>query len=215
MEDIINTIEQVILSDLLIFGVLLVILGLTTLWSLFRLREFAGYVLGWFIGIFAIFVFRAIGGDLGPNVEAAATPATVLTPGDIIFPSLLGLALGFGVMLLLSVLGDTRAMRASTIAIITASSVLMLYFVAVSPAFTRKVVGIFALAFSIGALLHVVLLPGPTRRVIQRRRTTTVDSARARTAGRPVVVTTATPAAASQRRVREVEQQTEVESVRE
>jgi|FLYN01.1.fsa_nt_gi hypothetical protein len=213
MDQVINFIEQVILSDLLIFIVLLVILGLTTLWSLFRLREFAGYVLGWFIGIFAILVFRAIGGDLGPDVATAADPNTALTASDILLPSLLGLALGFGVMFLLSAVGDMRAMRASTIAIITASSVLMLYFMAVSPAFTRKVVGIFALAFSIGALLHVVLLPGPTRRVIRQRRVTTVDSARARATDRPVV--TAAPTEARERRVREVEQQTEVEQVQE
>jgi hypothetical protein len=212
VDQIISTIEQIILSDLLIFIVLLAILGLTTLWSLFRLREFAGYVLGWFIGIFAIFVFRAIGGDLGPDVAAATDPGTALTARDILIPSLLGLALGFGVMLLLSAMGDTRAMRASTIAIITATSVLMLYFVAVSPAFTRKIVGIGALSFSIGALLHVVLRGEPTRRVIRQRRVTSVDKARA--AERPVV-TTAVPAAARETRVREVEQQTAVEEVRE
>lgn len=170
-------------------------------------------MLGWFVGFFAILVFRAIGGDLGPDVAAAAEPATELTPSDIVLPSLLGLGLGFGVMFLLNMLGDTRAMRASTIAIITASSVLMLYFMAVSPAFTRRVVGILALAFSIGALLHVVLVAGPTRRIVQRRRTTTVDSARARAANRPVA-TAAPPAEARERRVRRVEQQTEVQQAR-
>ncbi len=213
MEAIINTIEQIILSDLLIFIVLLSILGLTTLWSLFRLREFAGYVLGWFIGFFAILVFRAIGGDLGPDVAAAAEPTSALTANDIILPSLLGVVLGFGVMFLLSILGDVRAMRASTIAIITATSVLMLYFMAVSPAFIRRGVGIFALAFSIGALLHVVLIAGPARRVLRRSRVTTVDSARARAANRPAAAASP-PAEAGERRVRQVEQQTEVEQVR-
>ncbi len=213
MDQIISTIEQIILSDLLIFIVLLSILGLTTLWSLFRLREFAGYVLGWFVGIFAILVFRAAGGDLGPDVAAATDPNTALTARDILLPSLLGLALGFGVMFLLSVTGDTRAMRASTIAIITASSVLMLYFMAVSPAFTRKLVGIGALSFSIGALLHVVLRGEPTRRIVRQRRVTSVDAARA--ANRPVVRRTIAPVEARERRVKEVEQQTAVEEVRE
>lgn len=166
LNSVVDMIEDIILSDFLILAVLAAMLLVVTSWA-FRMREYPGYVLGWLIGIFFIIIYRALTGDdtnLLEAQEAAEETGTALSFFGVVFPTMLGLALGFGVMYFSKTLGTTRARRGVTIAVLTATMVVAIFFLTTTPETTQRMIGIFALAFAIGALTDLVIGAGSMAR---------------------------------------------------
>lgn len=162
--------QQVFLSDFMIFVFMGLILLLITGW-MFSLREFAGYVLGWLIGIFLIIVLSTV---VTPP-DFVAEPMIAINLVSLMIPSALGLMVGFGVMTLAHVGGssESRVARALTIAILVCLDLVIWYFMLLSDIQTRVLLAIFVLTFAIGALFHFILLRsgiyGSSRHVIEQR----------------------------------------------
>ena len=53
-------IQSLLLSEVLIFIVLFAVFGLLTRWAIWRLHEYAGYALGWLLGLFFVFVYSSL-----------------------------------------------------------------------------------------------------------------------------------------------------------
>jgi hypothetical protein len=165
-------IESILLSQVLIFMVMSVMLLVVTVWA-FRQREYAGYLLGWLVGIFFVIVYQTVtGGDASPAEvealeEAVEQPELRLSLLAVMVPSIIGLVAGFSLLLLLRTFSSTQAKRAVTIAVLTATVLIMMYFLAITSEATARIFGIFALAFAIGTLINIVL-GGPTLRGPQR-----------------------------------------------
>ena len=156
-------IEDIFLSRALILVVFGVMLAVVTRWA-WRTREFAGYGLGWLIGLFFIIVINAVSGDSATEViEADAQGAGNLSFFEAVFPSVFGLIIGFGLMYITRAFVSTHRRRAPTIAIFTATLILTMYFLITADDDASQVIGIFALAFTIGALSYVVFAGGGRR----------------------------------------------------
>lgn len=153
-------IEDIILSDFLILIVVVAMLVVVTSWA-FRTGEYPGYVLGWLVGIFFIVTYRALFGDTSAAEETVETVETRLSFFTVTCPSFIGLLLGFGVLFFIRNFGASHARRALTVAIMTALLIIVLFFISTAGQTTRQVMGLFALAFSIGALSNLVVLIGP------------------------------------------------------
>lgn len=157
-----DLIEDIILSDFLIFIVVIAMLVVVTSWA-FRTREYPGYVLGWLVGIFLIIMYRALFGDGSGAEETVETVERRLSFFTVICPSFIGLLLGFGLLYFIRNYGASHARRALTVAIMTALLIVVLFFLSISSQATRQVMGLFALAFSIGVLSNLVVLIAPYR----------------------------------------------------
>jgi hypothetical protein len=164
-----SLIEGIFLSDFMIFIIICALLMMVTSWA-FRLNEFAGYLLGWLVGIFCIVVYSAVvgGNSVNPTVEEVAEVSTLqLSFFAVAFASMFGLIFGFSASFFARISGGTtiKQARSITIALLTALLVISLYVFATSDEYTRKVMGIFELAFAIGVLTNYVLGGGsPVRR---------------------------------------------------
>ncbi|MBZ0293618.1 MAG: hypothetical protein K8L99_13710 [Anaerolineae bacterium] len=164
-------IQQVFLSDFMIFVLMGLILLLLTGWMV-SLREFAGYALGWLVGIFLIIMLSTLMAPDPLPVDAVAPTVTIdfLT---LMVPSALGLAVGFGVLFLSQLGGysNSRAIRALTIAALVSFTLVMWYLLLRSTLQTRVLVAIFVLTFAIGGLFQFILSRSGiygTRRVVER-----------------------------------------------
>ena len=153
-------IESIFLSDVLIFLIVLAMLGVVTSWAL-RQREYPGYVLGWLVAIFFVIVYNSL-----PGAEVAPPPEdeenVSLSFLSILMTSLCGLLVGFAVLLFVRLRGRSRTQRGVTIALLTSSLIIMMFFLSLSGEETRRVIGIFSLAFAIGALVTIVIGVVPT-----------------------------------------------------
>jgi small-conductance mechanosensitive channel len=162
-------IESILLSQFLIFMVIFAMLLVVTSWA-FRAREYPGYILGWLVGIFFIIVYRTVTGGETPApdaveeiAEAAQSEEIRLSLFAVLIPSLFGLISGFGVLYFLREFGSTRTRRSITIAVLTSIVIIVLYFLATTTQYTGRIIGIFALAFAIGALTTIVIGGGSPR----------------------------------------------------
>lgn len=153
-------IEAVILSDFLIFIVFALMLAAVTAWAL-QIREYAGYVLGWLIGIFFIIIWVSIAGETEAASLDPEESEVNLNFLEVILPAFMGLILGFGVLFVVRVYGSGSGIRQGiTVTILTTTLVGVLFFLATSGEYAQRLIGIFALAFSIGALATFVLRIG-------------------------------------------------------
>src|SRR5262249_45165451 len=123
------------------------------------LREGAGYILGWLIGIFLILVFSTLF-PYAPPPATNPTPTVVqpLTFGELILPSILGFVLGFGALLIVRFGGysDSRIQRALTVAALMSFTLIAGYLILRTNIADRMTVAIFVLTFGIGALVNFI-----------------------------------------------------------
>jgi hypothetical protein len=161
--------EDILLSEFLMFFVLALMLLGVTAWAL-RNKDYAGYALGWLVGILTIIIYQTLTGGrtTGEEAETVVRPTEVtLTAIMVIFPAMLGLFSGFGSMFFLRVFGSSQRTRATSVAIFTALLVLGIYLVFGLSDRASRIVAIFALAFGVGSLSNIVLgissLPGTFR----------------------------------------------------
>jgi hypothetical protein len=164
--------QDVFLSPFLFFIVMIGMMIALTVWA-FRLQEYAGYILGWLVAIFVIVVWATVTGGQPSGVEEEAaqiqTEDVRLSLFAVAVPSLLGLLGGFGTLFVMREFSGSRTWRSATIALLTWLLVMTIYFLLSSSALVSRLVGIFALAFAIGALSTVVFFGSPTPRPPERR----------------------------------------------
>jgi hypothetical protein len=153
---------EILLSNFMVFIVMGIALLLVTTWA-FRLREFAGYGLGWLVGIFLIIFMSlfASGSDTG-TVDTAALggePALNVNFFGAMIASAFGLAIGFGILELVKFGGrsESRAARALLIATLTTIILVCWYLLLMASQSTRLVIALFVLAFFIGMLFNYIV----------------------------------------------------------
>lgn len=142
------------LSDLLIFAVLAAAFLFLTRRAVIT-QEFAGYGLGWLIGLFIIVVYSSTGAQPALNAQSIQTPVT-LTWFQVLLPTVCGGGLGLGLLYIIN-LTRTGRPRSLTMAAFTALNVTLLFLMFVADSETRRMIGIFALAFAICAVFVIVL----------------------------------------------------------
>lgn len=154
-------IRDIILSDILILIVLIGTFLAVSNWALFRLKEYLGYALGMVVALLVIIIISS----LMPNAVVAQdlNVNTTLNFFQIIFASFLGLIIGGGSMILSRFGRGQQVQQSLKVAIFVFLNVLLLFLMLISPPDTRRMIGIFALAFGSAALFVMVLMRGWTR----------------------------------------------------
>lgn len=146
--------------------ILLLVASLAALTTRQRSAAFVGYALGWGAAVLGIGFYQQIRGDLILEQVTGVIPRT-----DYFMPAFWGLALGFFILLPFSRLRPGEAAPV-TVGVATAAAVLLLFVAwraslsVPDPsttglveliAYRKRYVGVFALAFGIGILVHVLL----------------------------------------------------------
>ncbi len=151
-------IQEFLLSDAVI-GLFMatLILGVTR-WSL-TLREYAGYALGWLVGIFFIILLSTLLPHSDEDILTTASEPVRLDFFGLLVPSVLGLIVGLFLISLIRIGNDStsRIRRALTIAFLVSFLVCATYFMLTSDRSTRIWIAMFLLTFGIGLLLSSIL----------------------------------------------------------
>ncbi len=150
-------IQNIFLGELFIFIVLFALFALLTRWAVIHLREYTGYALGWMVGVFFMIIYGSLVGSADTAAQVAENGGDELTFLQVIGPSIIGLGLGAGAILLIRMNPGSRASQSLKVAFLTALSVIVLFFMVISGFEARRMIGIFALAFGIGLLFTNVL----------------------------------------------------------
>ncbi len=160
----IDLIQDVLLSNVMIFIAMVGALALVTGWA-FRMREFPGYILGWLVGLFFMVALSVILPAPDP-ILAEAQYSEGLNFFGLILGSGLGLTMGFGVLMLArfgaSSTGSARVGRSLTVALLVAITLIASYLMLVSTLTTRMSIAVFVLTFGIGAMVNYIFSRGMT-----------------------------------------------------
>lgn len=161
----INLIEDILLSNVMIFLGMGAALLLVTGWA-FRMREFPGYILGWLVGLFFMVVLSIMLPVPDPAFVAADYSGGLDFFG-LILGSGLGLSTGFGIMMLVRLgsptgNGSSAIGRALTVALLVAITLIASYLMLTSTLTTRMSIAVFVLTFGIGALVNYIFSRGVT-----------------------------------------------------
>jgi len=164
-----NLIQEILFSDFTIIAMIgLAILAITG-WARV-LREWAGYLLGWLAGIFFILVLSTLFPlPIAPPPGTPVAPVqNTLTFFELIIPSILGLIVGFGVMLAIRLVGtsDLRVWRALIVAGLLSFALTAGYLLLRTNIADRWGLAVFALTFAIGALLNFIFTRGASRNLV-------------------------------------------------
>lgn len=159
-----SLVQDIFLSPLFTLGVLILIFIMLSRWAL-GLREYAGYTLGWLLGIFFIVVYSALVGDVNPPPDAGADQPLSVVP--VALASFLGFGAGIGTLLLTRAGYSSRVRQSLTIAALTTTAVIILFMMIVSSYTIQRLIGIFALAFSISAVTLLVVLPSSSQSAVR------------------------------------------------
>ena len=154
----IQFIQDFFLSPFLIMVILIGVFVVLTWWALRRHKEYIGYGLGWLIGVFLMVVYGALIGDPQPPVGPPDGPTT-LNILQVIFPSLIGLGFGAWALWMIRQSYNRSVQKSIVIALLTAVSISVIFLMIVSSGFpaTQRMIGLFALAFAIGAVTMYAL----------------------------------------------------------
>lgn len=150
----IQFLQTLFLSDLLIFVVLTGALLFLTRRAI-ATQELAGYGLGWLVGLFLLVVYSSTGAQPTFNVQNLEASVT-LTWFQVLMPTLCGGGLGLALLYIIS-LTRTGRPRTLMMAAFTALNVTLLFLMFIADSETRRMIGIFALAFAICAAFVIVL----------------------------------------------------------
>ena len=156
-----DLIEDILLSDILIIIVLLIMLVAVTRWAMSS-KDYPAYALGWLIGIFFIVISRSLTGDDTAELQdTAEATETTLTFFAAMLPAIFGIIAGGGIMFAIRrFAGQAGAGKSVSIAVSTATLIIVLFILATAGTSTRQIISILALAFAIGALSAYVLKLG-------------------------------------------------------
>ena len=147
-----TVIRNLFLNQWFLVFVLGVIFAMFSSWAMRESR--LGYALGWLMGVFFVVVYTALGGADPVQQEIEQT----LNLLQVIFPTLCGVFMGGGMILLIALVRANREReRALLIAFLTALNLSLLFLVLVEGRITQLMIGIYALAFGIAALFVAIL----------------------------------------------------------
>ena len=150
--------QQILLSDAFLFLILGVVMLLISSWA-FRIKEYAGYVLGWLLGFLLMIIMSAFSFQATPEIDSGLwAPAPAFLMGMIV-AALVGVVLGFAATSLLRANSytESRIKRGLAVAITTSYSLSAGYFMLITDHSTRLVVAIFVLALAVGAMVNYIL----------------------------------------------------------
>lgn len=154
----------------MVFGLLALVIFLITIWAR-NLREWPGYALGWLVGIFLILVLMTLL-PAPPPVDPNAPPVPdELTFWELIVPSFFGLVIGFGLLFIIRLSGnsDSRLRRAFSVASLMTVALVIGYLILRASIADRSGLAIFILTFAIGALVNYILTRSlATRNTVSR-----------------------------------------------
>jgi hypothetical protein len=155
-------IQDLLLSEFIIFFALFGALAVLSRWALLSLKEYLGYGLGWMLGLFFVIVYSSLTGDPEPVMEAQAIEigGVTLTAFQVFLPSVLGFALGAGLMVIIALGRGKTMQQALKIAGLTALNLILIFLMFVTDETGRRMIGLFALAFGIGTVLAMVMARG-------------------------------------------------------
>lgn len=152
--------QSILLSDFMIFVVMGVIGLIITFWA-FSAREYAGYALGWLVGIFIVMLFTSLfpRGDIQTTADDIATNAPGLTFFSIVIPGMIGVGIGFGTLSLISLARNTTRskVKALVIALLLSLTLSSGYLMLLTTQSVRLMIAIFILAVAIGALFQWII----------------------------------------------------------
>ena len=153
-------IQNFFLSPFLIMVILLGVFIVLSWWALARRRDYIGYGLGWLIGVFAMVVYGALVGDPEPIAQVEIPTDTTLNIFQVILPSIVGIVLGGLAIWMVNQTQYRGVQKSIVIALLTSLSIWVLFWMIVSSAYpaTQRMIGLFALAFSIGAVAMFAML---------------------------------------------------------
>ena len=156
-------IQNFFLSPFLILLILLAVFIILSLWALQRRREYIGYGLGWLIGVFAMVVYGALVGDPPPASQTELTNEATLNVLQVIFPSIIGIVLGIVAVWMVNQTRYRGVQKSLVVALLTATSIWILFLMVVSAAYplTQRMIGLFTLAFAIGAVSMFAIVRQP------------------------------------------------------
>jgi hypothetical protein len=164
-----NLIQDLLFSDFTMIALIgLAILAITG-WAR-ALREWPGYLLGWLAGIFFILMLSTLFPlPIAPPVGTPVPPVqNTLTFFELIIPSILGLIVGFGMLLVMRLGGasDFRVWRALIVAGMLSFVLTAGYLILRTNIADRWGLAVFALTFAIGALLNFIFTRGASRNLV-------------------------------------------------
>lgn len=153
-------IQEIFLSPLFILVVLLVIFGMLTRWAVFNLQEYPGYGLGWLLGVFFIVVYSAlVGNQAPPDPPLLDAPANPLNIFQIAVSAFVGFGTGIATIIVSRLWTSSRVRQSLKVATFTTLAIIILFMMVVSNYDVQRMIGIFALAFSIAAVSIYVIFP--------------------------------------------------------
>ena len=176
--------QSIILSDFMMFILVGVMMLLITSWAYSR-REYAGYLLGWLIGLLVVIIISVFSiGSTTDDFSAVAQVDLFRDPAvmvGLLFSSTLGVGMGFLVMTLArsGYENQSRVRRSLTIALATSFTLVSGYLLIITTRPFRLVIAVLVLGLAIGALFSFVLgqqRPQPGQVVVQTTTTTTVPA---------------------------------------
>ncbi len=150
--------QEFVLSQWLILSALAIAFLVISRWAVVILREYAGYGLGWMIGLFFVLVYLSVGGE--PQTDE---PVRFLNGIQVFTATLFGLIVGS--IIIFGLRFGMRHARAISlqVAIYTALNLTLLFLVFIAGPITQRMIGIFGLAIGIATLFAMVLFPTPQR----------------------------------------------------
>ena len=160
-----DLLQSIILSNFTLFLIVALIMVLISSWAI-SIREYAGYLLGWLIGLLFILLISVF--TVGQPTYDDVQIQMILGPEvflGLMFASILGLGLGVVSMAFGRVDGQgrSRSIRALIIAVLTSLTVASGYLMIIASFPFRLVIAAFILAVAIGALFNVILSRQNTR----------------------------------------------------
>lgn len=150
----IQFIQNFFLSPFLVFLMLLAVFAGLSWWAVKRRKEYVGYGLGWLIGVFFMVIYGALFGEPEPVAQTAEIVPETLSLFQVMVPSLIGIVMGIVAMLLINQTYRQSSRKSFVVPVLTAMSLSVLFLMIISSAYpvTQRMIGLFALAFAIGAL---------------------------------------------------------------
>jgi hypothetical protein len=154
-----DLLQSLILSNITLFLIVGLLLVLISSWAI-SIREYAGYLLGWLIGVLLILMISVF--TVGQPTYDEAQIQMIFGPAvflGLMIASILGLAIGAVSMAFVRVdsQGRARTIRALIIAVATSFTLASAYLMIIASFSFRLVIAAFVLAVAIGGLFNIIL----------------------------------------------------------
>lgn len=150
-------IQDTFLNETFIFFILFVAFAIFSAYVIWGLSEIAGYGLGWLLALFFMIIYASLASGNETSPQIIGNGEIRLSLWQVLFSSFVGILMGTVTLYVLRQHHISRPQRIVKIAFITALGLLVIFFMFVASPVERRMIGIFVIAFSIGALFTAVL----------------------------------------------------------